>query len=184
MEKMHPHETILESRLYKGIPVTLVKWAESVWCGKVGYAANNTDEPDVEKIADDAKLIFPNNTRKGREENWEVCISFNYLSTERPSGVMFGCFVESEEQPDCFDVVKVPEALYMRMEICNETSEALGVEPWMGGIPPYEWIGEHAGPALGYTYGEDTLPIVEYYKHDPVTCGIEACYLYVPVKAM
>ena len=25
-----------------------------------------------------------------REDNWDICMSLNYLSCERPSGVMFG----------------------------------------------------------------------------------------------
>ena len=49
MEQIHPHETILEHIAYNGISVELVKWAESSWCGIVGYAVNNVDEPDVEK---------------------------------------------------------------------------------------------------------------------------------------
>lgn len=184
MEQMHPQETILEHIAYNGISVEVVKWAKSIWCGKVGYAVNNVDEPDVEKIADDAKSIFPYNTPKEREENWEVCISLNYLSAQRPNGVMFGFLVGSDEQADCYDIIKVPEAVYMRIQICDDTFKALNVKPWTGGIPPYEWIGELLAPQFGYTYGDDTLPIVEYYKHKPITYEIEACYLYVPVKKL
>ena len=182
MKHIHPQETTVEQFSYNGLSVELVKWAESIWCGKVGYAVNNVDEPDVEEIAADAQNIFSNNTPKEREENWEVCISLNYLSDQRPNGVMFGFQVQTEKQPECYDVVKVPESVYMKIEICNDTFEALGVEPWKGGIPPYEWIGEILAPKFGYVYGEDTLPIVEYYKHRPVTFEVEACYLYVPVK--
>ena len=181
---MHPQEKTVKTYDFLGIPVELVKWTESIWCGKVGYAVNNTDEPDVEKIAADAKSIFPNYTPNEREENWEACLSFNYLSSERPNGVMFGFLVASEEQAACYDIIKIPESMYMKIEICDATFKALHVEPWTGGIPPYEWIGEAIAPACGYAYGDDALPIIEYYKHDSKTHAIEACYLYVPVQRM
>lgn len=96
-------------------------------------------------------------------------------------GVMFGFHVETEEQPDCFDIIKLPSALYMRVKICDETFKALGVVPWTGGVPPYEWIGECIAPKVGYTYGYDTLPVFEYYGHNKKENHIEICYLYVPV---
>lgn len=182
MKQLHAQEKHIKTFDVNGISVELVRWENSVWCGKVGYATNNVDEPNVDKIADDAKIIFYNNTPNGREENWEACISLNYLSKERPNGVMFGFWVESEEQPDSYDIIKVPAALYMKIQICNDTFMALDAEPWTGGIPPFEWIGERIAPKFGYTYGDDTLPIVEYYKHNPINFNVEACYLYVPVQ--
>ena len=179
---MHSQESLLEKWDYNGISVELVKWAETFWCGKIGYAVNNTDEPDVEQIAQEASVVFPENMPNGREQNWDVCISLNYLSKERPNGVMFGFFVGTTEQPECYDVLKIPESLYMKIQICSETFEALEVQPWGGGIPPFEWIGELLAPKFGYTYGDDLLPIVEYYRINPETCGTEACYLYVPVQ--
>lgn len=138
----------------------------------------------MEKIAKEAEVVFPNNTPNKRENNWEVCISLNYLSNERPNGVMFGFLVETDEQPDSYDIIKLPTALYMRIQICDETFCALNVEPWTGGIPPYEWIGEYIAPKFGYKYGDDTLPIFEYYRHNTENHQIEACYLYVPVQEM
>lgn len=182
MKGTHSQEKIIKSFDYNGINVDLVRWCETIWCGKIGYAVNNVDEPDVEKIANDAKIVFPNSIPNRREENWEVCISLNYLSIERPNGVMFGFLVETDEQPDSYDIIKLPSALYMRIQICDETYEALDVEPWTGGIPPYEWIGEYIAPKFGYKYGDDTIPIFEYYLHNPENGHIIACHLYVPVQ--
>lgn len=47
--------------------------------------------------------------------------------------------------------------------MCDETARALGHEPRVGGIPPYHWIREQIAPKFGYIYGNDTLPIIEYY---------------------
>ena len=53
MDIRHPQENIIKTYDYNGIAVDLVEWSDSVWCGKVGYAGNNTDEPNVEKIMED-----------------------------------------------------------------------------------------------------------------------------------
>ncbi len=183
MEKLHSQEEIRKSFDYNGTMVDLVVWKETIWCGKVGYAADNVDEPDVEKIMNDfMATCVPTISPNQREEYWDVCMSINYLSDKHPNGVLFGFRVETEEQPDCYDIVKIPAALYMRVKICDETFKALGVEPWTGGIPPYEWIGEQIAPEFGYTYGSDTYPIVEYYGHNKTDNSIEVCYLYVPVQ--
>ena len=181
MNIQHPQETVIKTYHYNGITVDLLEWSETLWCGKVGYAANHTDEPDVEKIMEDFMSVcaIPNN----REENWDICMSINYLSCERPSGVMFGFLVTTDVQPECFDIYRIPSAKFLRIGMCGETATALGCEPWTGGIPPYHWIGEQIAPVLGYTYGSDTLPIIEYYGFFKPEAGThEYCYLYVPVK--
>ena len=96
-----------------------------------------------------------------REDNWDICMSLNYLSRERPSGVVFGFLVTTVAQPDSYDFYKIPAAKFLRIRMCDETARVLGHEPWEGGIPPYQWIGEQIAPKLGYTYGNDTFPIVE-----------------------
>ena len=181
MNIQHPQERIVKTDTYHGIPVDLVEWSDTIWCGKVGYAGNNTDEPDVEKIMGDFMAVSA--TPNSREDHWDVCMSLNYLSGERPSGVMFGFLTAAEIQPDSYDIYKVPAARFLRIRMCDETARALGHEPWTGGVPPYHWIGEQIAPELGYTYGSDALPIVEYYGfYQPEAGAHEYCYLYVPVK--
>lgn len=182
MNRQHPQEKILRTFDYKGIPVDYVEWNETIWCGKLGYAVNNTDEPDVEQISIQAAQAMRTPANE-REANWEVCISLNYRSSSAPNGVMFGFLVATPEQADCYDLLRVPVSHYMRIPICDETALALGQTPWTGGIPPYEWIGEQIAPELGFTYGSPLLPIIEYYgffdsKKDIPQC----CYLYVPVQ--
>ncbi len=183
MTTQHPQEKILKTYDYNGVKVDLVEWKETFWCGKIGYAANRVDEPDVEKIMSDFFAVNDSAIAANeREESWDVCISLNYLSGERPNGVMFGFLVGTENQPDCFDVIKLPSALYMRIQICDATSTALGCEPWKGGVPPYEWITKRIAPNYGYKNGDDTLPIFEYYGYyDPDKNEHKFCYLYVPV---
>ena len=183
MSMQHPQERIIKTYDYHGIAVDLVEWDDTVWCGKIGFASNNIDEPNVEKIMEDFMSVsaVPN----GREDHWDICISLNYLSDERPDGVMFGFLVSGEDQPGEYDIYKVPAARFLRVRLCDETAKALGQAPWTGGIPPYHWVGERIAPELGYTYGSDTLPIIEYYGFfDSEKSQHEYCYLYVPVKAV
>ena len=181
MNTQHPQETIIKTYDYNGIAVDLVQWDDTIWCGKIGYAENHTDEPNVEKIMKD--FMSASETPNGRENHWDICMSVNYLSNERPSGVMFGFLVATDVQPDSYDIYKVPAAKFLRIRMCDETAKALGREPWTGGVPPYHWIGEQIAPELGYAYGSDTLPIVEYYGYFNPEAGTHAyCYLYVPVK--
>lgn len=181
MNTQHPQENIIKTYEYKGIIVDLVDWSDTIWCGKIGYADNSTDEPNVEKIMKDFMSI--SDVPNSREDNWDICMSINYLSDKRPSSVMFGFFVANGNQPKAYDIYKVPAARFLRIRMCDETSKALGHEPWTGGIPPYHWIGEQIAPELGFVYGSDTLPIIEYYGFFKPERGVhEYCYLYVPIK--
>ena len=71
MENGHKHEKMLKSFNYHGAKVDVVQWDESIWCGKVGYADDNIDEPNVEQIMNDfmatyIPTVIPNN----REAYW------------------------------------------------------------------------------------------------------------------
>lgn len=184
MTILHPQETLIETHDYNGIPVDIVKWKETLWCGKLGYAANNIDEPDVEAIAGSMMdMVQSGSAMKQCESDWEVCISLNYLSKERPNGVMFGSLVHTDQQPAGYDLLHIQSGIYARIQINTQTALALERKPWTGGIPPYEWIGAQIAPEIGYCYGNDALPIFEYYgPRDPVSGAHQACYLYVPVQ--
>jgi hypothetical protein len=178
----HPQEKILDTFDYNGITVKLVEWTDTIWCGKIGYALNNTDEPDVDKIMGGFQAI-PHGIANGREEDsWDVCISINYRSKERPNGVMIGFLVNAEQQPNDFDIYKVLAQNFMCIRMNDETAIALGREPFRGGIPPYEWIGEQIAPKYGYKYADETMPVFEYYGYwNNKTNSHEFTYLYVPV---
>lgn len=179
----HSQEKTLESfEIGQGAKAELVEWSETLWCGKIRFAKNNTDETDVEKLMEefvalgDAELspIDP-------EPGWDVCMSFNYLSKERPSGVFFGFLVQAHRQPEGFDMRWLPEGRYLKLEINEQTAKALESEPWSGGVPPYQWVSETLGPRLGFSCPDSELPIVEYYHHKE-DGSIDGCWLYVPVK--
>ncbi len=180
-EALHSQEQVLESFQLGGATVQLVQWTESLWCGKMLYAKDPVGEPDVEQLMRDfVALGEAELSPHDPEEGWDVCLSFNYLSDQRPSGVFFGFLVKSRSQPEGFDMVWVPAGQYLRVEINEETAKALESEPWTGGVPPYQWISESLGPRLGFLCGDSGLPIVEYYRHR-ADGEIEGCWMYVPV---
>lgn len=98
----YPQEKVIKTYGYNGIAVDLVEQNGTVWCGKIGYADNNADEADVEKIMEDFMSIsaVPN----GHEDNWDICMSINYLSGERTSDVMFGFLAGTDIQPEGYDI--------------------------------------------------------------------------------
>jgi Uncharacterized protein conserved in bacteria len=167
---------------FNGISVDVVNWNETIWCGKVGYAENNTDEPNVGKIFDDFFALDTSVVNERIDGNFDGCVSINYLSKRRPNGVILGFLVGSENQPNGFDVLKFPAAQYMRVSLDDNTAKALGEKPWQGGIPLYQWITEKLAPKFGYQVGDDTLPIFEYYGYyNPEKNIHKLRYLYVPI---
>ncbi len=176
----HSHEDLVEAYGINGATAELVRLADTLWCGKVGYATNNVDEPDVERIFADYMKLDRSRVKGRFEPSRDTCVSIGYLADNRPSGVVFGELVESGDQPEGFDVLRIPAASYIRLRICPETAKALGREMWRGGIPPYEWVYDVA-PRLGLE-PDVTLPIIEYYGHSSPETHEQLCYLYAPVK--
>lgn len=184
----HVQERLLETYdLGDGAAAELVRWEETLWCGKIRFAENNTDEPDVEKLMEEFVALGEADLSPiDPEPGWDVCMSFNYLSTQRPSGVFFGFLVQSHRQPEGFDMRWLPEGQYLKVEINEATAKALESEPWTGGeagvtAPPFQWVSDTLGPRLGFSCPDSELPIVEYYRHKE-DGSIDGCFLYVPVQ--
>jgi len=179
----HPQERIVDTFNYNGAPVEVVEWNETIWCGAIGYAENNTDEPDVDAILNRYFTLDAGAVSGRLEPDWTVCMSVNYFSKERPNGVLFGSLTDTEKQPDGFDIIKLPAGQYIRNAITDEAASAVGAVPWNGGIPPYEWVLEQLAPQFGYWKGDDRLPVFEYYGfYNAEKNAHEFRYLYVPVQ--
>ena len=179
----HPQERIVDTYKYNDMPVEVVEWDATIWCGKIGYAGNNTDEPDMEGISD-AFLAQDHSAIIGRHENAaNTLLHFDFQTTERPAAAMFAFVVNTDRQPAGFDVKRVPAGKYMRLALVEESAKALGVEPWQGGAPPIEWITERLAPQFGYKQVFD-LPFIEYYGFFNDTTDVANAFLYVPVEHM
>ena len=56
----------------------------------------------------DEYLALDHSTARESEANWSVCMSVNYPSKKRLSGVMPGNLAATEKQPKYFDNYKIP----------------------------------------------------------------------------
>jgi hypothetical protein len=180
----HPQERIVDTFKYNGMSIEVVEWDVSIWCGKMEFAKNNTDDPDMGKVSDDSSAQNPAAINERLETASNTLLHFDFLTLERPAAAMFAFLVNTENQPDGFDVKKVPAGQYMRLDLSPDSAKALGVEPWQGGRPPIEWISEHLAPQFGYRQVFD-LPFIEYYGYlYGSTDGKDVvnAFLYVPVE--
>ena len=176
----HPQERIIDTFKYNDMPIEIAEWDDIILCGKIGYAENNTSEPDMGRISD-GFLAQNHAAINGRlETTANALFHFDFLTSERPAAAMFAFIVDWENQPDGFDVKKVPAGQYMRLALVDESAKALGVEPWNGGAPPIEWISERLAPQFGYRQVFD-LPFIEYYGLNDST-NVANAFLYVPVE--
>jgi len=182
----HPQEKIIDTFNYNGASVEVVEWDETIWCGKIGYDYTAADDHVTDWVKPILDGFFKLNTKRAKqrvEPDWDVCMNVDILSKERPDGVLFGFLVGTDKQPRKFDVIKVPAGQYLRIAFTDENAKALGAPPFHGGKPPYEWVGEQLAPQFGYTYGDDRLPVFEYYGFwNAERNAHEFRYLYVPVE--
>ena len=91
MNIQHPQETVIKTYHYNGITVDLLEWSETLWCGKVGYAANHTDEPDVEKIMEDFYVGLRHTEQPGRELGYLHEYKLSFLRTPQRRDVWISC---------------------------------------------------------------------------------------------
>ena len=178
----HPQERIMETFKYNGMPVEVVEWDETLWCGKIERACNTMDEPDMWKLSNE----FLSQDRTAINERLETAantlLHFDFFTSERPASAMFAFLVKTENQPEGFDVQEVPAGQYMRLDLSPESAKSLGVEPWGGGRPPTEWISERLAPQFGYEQVFN-LPFIEYYGYlNGSTDEVVNAFLYVPVE--
>lgn len=81
----------------------------------------------------------------------------------------------SVAQPDSHDIYKIPTAKFLRIRMSDETARVLGHEPWQGGIPPYQWIGEQIAPILMAMTHLQSLNIMVFSNQKMVLTSIVTC---------
>ena len=177
----HPQERVIDTLKYNDMPIEVIEWDDTIWCGKIGYAANNIDVPDIGSISDGFLAQDHNIINERLETAANTLLHFDFHSLERPSAAMFAFLVDTDNQPDGFDVRRVPAGKYMRIALVQDSAKALGVEPWNGGPPPEEWISERLAPQFGYKQVFD-LPVIEHYGYLNDSTGDANAFLYVPVE--
>jgi hypothetical protein len=177
----HPQETIIDTLNYNGAPIEVVEWSKTIWCGKMGYAANLIDEPDMGGISD--RFLAQDHIAiiERLETTGNALLHFNFDVADQTAMAMFAFLVNTDRQPSGFDICKVPPGKYMRIALIEETAKSLGVQPWDGGRPPVEWISELLAPQFGYKQVFN-LPFMEYYGYLNGSTSVINAFLYVPVE--
>ena len=161
-------ERIIKTVDYMGLTVDIVEWPETIWCGKLGWAVNNTDEPDVPRLMESFKTIMDTPTNERLAPHWDVALFIDHHRNDRPSGTLFGHIVGTERQPEGYDMYKMPGQIFMRM--CNFGEGSAGFD-----------LKKDFIPANGYVY-DNTAPDFSYYGYYDVKKGAHALqYDYTPV---
>ncbi len=178
----HPQERIIDTFKYNDMTVEVVEWESTIWCGKMEFAQNCTDEPDMGRVSDDFLAQDRTAINQRLETAANTLLHFDFLTPTCPAVAMFAFLVGTENQPEGFDIKRVPAGRYMRLPLTPESAKALGVEPWDGGAPPVEWISERLAPQFGYKQVFE-LPFIEYYDYlNGATDKVVNAFLYVPVE--
>ncbi len=126
-------ETLVDTIVYKDVVLEVIQMDASIWAGKLGFAQNLTDEPDIGGLsaAHDAVQDLP--LDGAVNPAFSVCISIDYWRNGAvPRGMMFGRQVSEKMQAEMFDVYEMPASLYIRLEATAEIGEKLFGRPLAG----------------------------------------------------
>ena len=108
------NERILNSFVNDGILFELVEKQETIFAGKLGYAPGLNDEPDIGRLLEQFRKIMPV-LAEAADLDWGIGISINYRKNGAYKGYMFAAEVESEQQSEESDVIKVPASHYLKI---------------------------------------------------------------------
>ena len=170
-------ETIVETILYRGALFEVVERPEATFCGKIAYAQNLTDEPDIGKLLNDYRSLVSVPKQECIAPEWDAAISIDYWrGGTTPRGMMFAQEVATEKQPDVYDIYKMPKSLFMRIFHDADAAKALGrdnCEIW----ELFGLMKDFAMPEHGYEFNENGAQEFEYYNWSRYGSG----FAYVPV---
>jgi len=170
------NEKLVDVLTYHGVNFEIVDRPEVLWVGKVAYATNLTDEPNIGKLLKEYQELISIEKKELIHPEWDAVISIDYWRNgSTPRGMMFGTETYSELQPDCYDIFRMPSSLFMR--VLNNTDAARILrkdkcENW----ELFEFMKNTILPEHGYKFNENGAQEVEYHHHKSGTF-----YAYVPV---
>ena len=155
----------------------MVSCPSTIWCGTLGYAQNNEDEPDIGALLEKYQKNCEIPKKECAAPEWSSAISINYWQEGKaPRGMMFAQQVLTEDQDKENDVYVMPESLFVRAAHTQENAmAAFGKES----CELYELFGviKDALSENGYTVGTNGAQEIEMYNH-----GAGLFYAYVQVE--
>jgi hypothetical protein len=108
------NERILDVLVTDGILFELVEKQETIFAGKLGYATNFDEEPDIGQLLDEYRKIMSKIT-DAVEPEWWIGITINYGKKGAYKGYMFATEVATDNQDEVVDMYKVPTSHYLRI---------------------------------------------------------------------
>ena len=195
MQKLnHPVEKLVQIITYKGVEFEVVERPDVLWVGSVGYANNNTDEPDngptlkrFQGLINEGVVICDK-----INPDWSAALSINYTCKDKPCGIMFGNESYSEKQDERFDLFTQPGGLWLRVRNDEDAAarffdydKSKPFNPWEYG--PYRYFaGENApmqsaAKEKGYIENPDVHIQIEYHCHAEYGTPPHTNYAYIPI---
>ena len=80
---MHPQEKILEEYNYNGLKVELAFWSGATFCGKLVFAGNLTDEPNVDQALSGFFALDHAGIRRCENIGMSVSVSIIFQPNDR-----------------------------------------------------------------------------------------------------
>ena len=194
MQKLsHPVEKLVQSITYKGVEFEVVERPDVLWVGSVGYAENNTGEPDNKPtLKRFQELCRVSDIKDCINPDWSAALSINYDCRDKPCGIMFGNEVYSDKQDERFDLFTQPGGLWLRVR--NDEAGAARFFGYERSKPfnpreygPYRYFAgadaplQSAARENGYIQNPDVHIQVEYHCHAEYGAPPHTSYAYIPV---
>ncbi|MDF2544356.1 MAG: hypothetical protein K0S47_4074 [Herbinix sp.] len=173
------YEKLMETIHYNGATFEVVERPEILWVGKIAYATNLTDEPDIGNLLRVYQELVPTPKLARIAPDWDAAISIDYWRDgHAPRGMMFAQETSDEKQADCYDIYKMPGSLFMRILNNEDAAKLLGKEQ----CENWELFGLMKNtimPSFGYKFNENGAQEIEYHNYKT-----NIFYAYVPVTKM
>lgn len=169
-------DKIIETISYNGASFEVVERPEVLWVGKIAYATNLTDEPDIGKLLNEYRELLPVAKLDRINPDWDAAISIDYWrGGAAPRGMMFAQETTSEKQDSQYDIFKMPASLFMRILNNTQAAQLLNkdtCELWEF----FCLMNEVVMPKYGYQFNENGAQEIEYCCHKD-----NIAYAYVPI---
>ena len=171
-------EKLIDQIVVSHVTLELVSCPATLWCGVLGFAPNCTDEPDIGALLQKYQNLMSVPKKETLNPEWSCAISMYYTKEGAfPRGMMFAQQVAVQEQDVRYDVYRMPQSLFIRVQSTPENiRSAFGKE----NCELYEWFGfiKDSLRQCGYILAENGAQEIEMYDWTN-----SVFYAYVPVEA-
>jgi len=178
---IHPLEKFIQTISCKGMDFDVVERPDVLWVGSLDYAKGNTGESDIDATYKRMLSLKGIPRNDVLDTDYAAAISINYLSDDKPCGLMFGKETYTDKQDERFELFKQPGGLWLRLAITEEADNIFFGKK-NDGSHLYFHILSEAAEENGYKQNPNVDVAVNYDYH-PVGDRDETCpnYVYIPI---